>query len=129
MSNAANDAAIVVDLEGTGVPSPVAEIGVTPTAIDFGSLVVGNSDAAEVRIENTGTATLNVDILVINGDTDAFAVDGDTTGPFTLEPGEDMVAVVNFAPFEAGEATATLEISSNANETPQVTVELRGEGI
>ncbi|WP_089717933.1 choice-of-anchor D domain-containing protein [Candidatus Entotheonella palauensis] len=129
VSNAANDAAIVVDLEGTGVPSPVAEIGVTPTAIDFGSLVVGNSDAAEVRIENTGTATLNVDILVINGDTDAFAVDGDTTGPFTLEPGEDMVAVVNFAPFEAGEATATLEISSNANETPQVTVELRGEGI
>lgn len=129
VSNAANDATIVIDMDGTGVPSPVTEIDVTPTDIDFGNILVGNQDTAEVRIENTGTATLNIDALAISGDTDAFAVDDRTTGPFTLEPGEDTVVIVNFAPSQAGDANATLTITSNANETPEVTIELRGEGI
>ncbi len=129
VSNAANDATIVIDIDGTGVPSPVAEIDVTPTDIDFGNILVGNSDTAEVQIENTGTLTLNVDAPVISGDTDAFAVDGDTAGPFSLEPGESTSVIVSFTPPQTGEANATLAIISNANETPEVTVELRGEGI
>ena len=128
VSNTANDATIVVDITGTGVPSPVAEIGVTPTEIDFDNILVGNRDTAEVRIENTGTSTLNVEPLVVSGDTDAFTVD-ETPGPFILEPGEDVVVIVSFTPSQAGETNAALTINSNANETPEAEVDLRGEGL
>ncbi len=129
VSNATNDDTIVVDIDGTGVPRPVAEIDVTPTNIDFGNISVGDSGMAEVRIQNTGTSTLNVDALVLSGDTADFAVDDNTTGLFVIEPGEDVVVIVMFTPGQAGEASATLEISSNANETLETTVGLRGEGV
>ncbi len=127
VSNAANDDTIVIDVDGAGIPSPVAEIAVTPNIIDFGTLLGGNGETTEVQIENTGTLALNVDDLVLGGATDAFAVDD--TSAFTLEPGENTVIVVSFSPVQAGEANATLTINSNANETPEVIVELRSEGI
>jgi hypothetical protein len=55
-------------------------------------------------------------------------VEGDTAGPFTLEPGAAVAVIVSFTPLQVGAANATLGINSNANQTPAATVELRGEG-
>lgn len=125
-SDASNGIEQMVSLQGTGAGVP--ELTVSPLSIDFGTISVGNSSTAEVRIENSGTATLNVDALVISGDTAGFTVGGNTAGPFTLEPGAAVAVIVSFTPLQEGATNATLGINSNANPTPTATVELRGEG-
>jgi uncharacterized membrane protein len=124
LSNASNGVERRVPLQGTG--GGVSELTVSPLSIDFGNIAVGNSGTGEIRIENTGTAPLNVAPPVISGSTGEFAVD--TAGPVVLEPGEVVVVTATFTPSQAGAANATVAISSNADETPDATVELRGEG-
>ena len=127
LSNASNGAEQLIALQGSGEGVP--ELAVLPLSIDFGNVLVGSRGTAEVQIDNTGTATLNVASLVISGETGAFAVGDGSTGPFTLEPGENMAVSISFSPSQAGEARATLAIDSNANETPRATVALRGAGV
>ncbi len=89
---------VLVDIDGTGVPRPVAEIRVTPTNINFGDTTLGETRTADVSIENIGTSTLNVDPLSIRGDESDFAVDDSTTGPFAIEPGDDVVVTILYDP-------------------------------
>jgi hypothetical protein len=132
LSDASNGTAQLVSLQGTGESVPelgVPELAVSPLSIDFGDILVGSRGTAEVRIENTGTSTLNVDPLAIRGDTAAFAIGNDTAGPFSLEPGEAVAVGVSFTPSQVGGSSATLAINSNANQTPNATVELLGQGV
>ena len=118
-----------IDLQATGVGLGTPAVTITPLTIDFGNVLVGTSDSANVQIANTGSATLNVNAPVMRGDTAAFTFAGGAAAAFALQPGENAALVINFAPQQMGDAQADVDISSDAVNAPQLTASLSGAGV
>lgn len=112
----------LVTLRGHGLAAP--DIDVTPLALDFGSVPVGNKMPKSLQAKNVGAMTLVVDSLVISSP--VFTTEAQE---FALECNEDSLVTVVFTPTDTGAFAATLRIYSNdPNENPLV-VTLRGNGI
>jgi len=122
-----------VALSGTGLAvstTPEQNISVTPTALDFGSVVVGTDSAPQtVTVTNTGKADLTVTGISLTGDTDAFSLKSTTCTDPTLAPEESCSADIIFTPVTVGDKTGIAAISSNDPDTGVVDVELSGTGI
>jgi len=98
--------------------SPSAEVA--DTSVDFGKVVVGQSNQRQVSITNTGNVDLDINAGV---DGFAFSVNGDCTD---LAPGQSCDLTVGFTPSEQQTFTADLDLTSSI-DLPAVT--LTGEGI
>jgi N-acetylneuraminic acid mutarotase len=117
-------------LTGDGTPGP-AQLAVTPSTLDFGTVETGSTAALPVTVSNT--AASGSESLVVSGTTVAGAnaglfsdsfVDGT---PVTLAPGESTVIQVTFAPTAEGGASAALQITHDATGSP-ASVSLSGTG-
>lgn len=103
------------------------DVDVTPTTVDFGSVVVGNSSARTLTVENLGTAPLSVTATSVGGaNASHFTVTNG--GAFTLEPAENRTLTVVYAPTTNGTHDATVTVSSNDPDEPSVEVALGGTG-
>ena len=112
-----------VSVSGTGVRP---RIEVNPMAIDFGTQGVGTTSAQVMVLRNTGLSTLLISSISLTGpDAGAFTLEG-VTLPMALEPSQTRAVTVRFTPVVGGKATATLQVNSNDEETPVVTVSLTG---
>ena len=111
-----------VSLTGTGTaPGPV--LNATPSALSFGSTVVGQTTATQaVTISNAGTTSATVSAVSVTGD---FTQTNSCT---TIAVGASCTASVAFRPTVGGARTGTLTVTSNANNSP-TTVSLSGSGI
>jgi hypothetical protein len=128
-SDAANTREAKVALSGKGVAAPVSQINVTPSLLDFGEIAVRQDRALEVIIRNTGTADLILSKLMVAGGASAvFTVQAAPTLPVTIAPGATVTVQIRFCPSTAGTVTGTLQVTSNASNTPQVTISLNGTG-
>lgn len=120
-------------LEGLNVP----EIRVTPTAIDFGDITVGESSAAvTVSIINEGISNLNISDIVLS-DTTNYNLDvGGTTSACSVmgnvvPTGDNCTVRVTFTPTTASAPdpfNATVTINSDDGDEPAVPVDLTGTG-
>ena len=125
---------IVVAYAGTGgTGAPAAAIA--PTALTFTSQSVGTTGAAEsVTITNNGTAKLTMGGASLSGSgAAAFSFTGTSGGGCvaagaTLAVGASCSFNVSFSPATAGSFAASLSISDNAPNSPQI-VQLSGSGI
>jgi hypothetical protein len=121
-----NAASVSMTLMGIGVGENEAVVKLMPTAVDFGTLTLGNHAEENITLRNEGAVDL-VDIVI--------EIDGDNAGEFdmltdcsdSLKTGEDCSIVMNFTPTNAGERTATLTLTSSASSSPD-TVTLVGIG-
>lgn len=101
----------------------IADGDITPQGTDntlFTTVVVGNSQAKNFRIQNTGNAILNItSITMVGGTAPAdFAVSGITL-PTTIAAGASLDFTVTFSPSAAGIRNTTLTIVNNdSNENP-----------
>lgn len=103
-----------------------------PTGIlQFGSQTVGDASAPlTVTIENTGSGYLNdfsQTPLTASGD---FSVTGGTCGQATdggYSPGSGCTLIVTFTPTAAGAQTGSINVPSNAPNSPQ-SILLQGTG-
>lgn len=115
-------------LAGTGVAASLA-VGVTPTAMNQGTIVVGQNSAADyVYIRNTGTETVTFSANpAINGTnaSDFTTANYCATSGYTLAAGATCSITVTFAPGAAGARSATLTFADNAGSQ---TVALSGTG-
>lgn len=103
-------------------------VGLSPTSLDFGSVVVGSPSAAQtVTLTNRGAVALNISGIVVSGD---FALVGTTTCPSggTVVAGASCVIDVTFAPTATGNRTGAITITDDAPGSPRV-VSLSGTGI
>ncbi len=107
----------------SGGGAPVAEV--TPLALDFGTVEVGDWEILEVTVRNAGTSQLNV--------TAAELVDDDAESPFTaggaemaLRPTESGTISVSFRPQAPGAYDATLRFETNGAREPVVELPLAG---
>lgn len=89
---------------------PVSTCIVTPDAVDFGTLIIGQSASQPVRIRNTGNVTLSGEPSII-GDA-AFSLP--TPAPYTLAPGDSIQIMVLFTPVALGEVAASLDLGQDA---------------
>ncbi len=102
-------------------------IEVYPTTLDFGAMVTtGISGYQEVLVTNVGNATL--DIISVQPES---PTPYDVEGPLdlALSPGEFTLFQVYFDPEAEGSLTGRVHVRSSDLESPDVPVELLGEGI
>ncbi|UCH85171.1 MAG: choice-of-anchor D domain-containing protein, partial [Candidatus Latescibacterota bacterium] len=101
-----------------------ANIEVSHTEVDFGSLFVGNSVTRQISVHNVGTDDLVVgDITSSNPDFSADPVS------FTVPYGGHRTVFLTFAPTVVGAVADTLTILSNDPDEPEVAIAVVGEGI
>ena len=115
--------ALLFGCPSTGGGAPVADV--TPIALDFGTIEVGDWEILEITVRNAGTSQLNV--------TTAELLDEDTESPFTtggaemaLRPAETGTISVSFRPQAPGAYDATLRFETNAAREPVVEIPLAG---
>jgi hypothetical protein len=112
-----------VELLGQGV---LARLSPLPGNVDFGSVAVGGSTAANVVLANLGAATVTVSS--IGTPAAPFGRDGGdcATLPFDLAPGAQCSLGLSFAPASAGNHRGVLSIGSSASNP--LNVNLYGDG-
>jgi uncharacterized membrane protein len=101
-------------------------VTLTPTSLTFAKTKVGEtSKAKDVKLENTGSGTLNIASIVATGDF-AIAVSKKPCGS-TLAVGKSCKIAVTFTPEQTGTLTGDVIITDNAVNSPQE-VPLTGTG-
>ncbi|HKL25817.1 MAG TPA: choice-of-anchor D domain-containing protein, partial [Desulfuromonadales bacterium] len=96
--------------------------------LDFGQVPPGESAATSIRVLNTGSLAVSLGEVVANFAGGPFALDSDDCSRQTLTVGQACTLVVRFAPFEAGNFAAGLEIATDIPDQPVAAIDLRGVG-
>ena len=107
-------------LHVTGVP----DITTNPTSIAFGNTFIGFPQLRQLRVLNTGT-----DALVVTNIQSSDPAYGTDQTAFTVPPLGQALLFVTFNAPDAAAHPATLTISSNDPDSPQLVVALDGTGV
>ncbi len=116
-----------VPVSGVGGDGPTPDIEVEPTTLDFGAVAPGDTVLQYFTIDNVGDGTLEITDFRQEG-SGAFTVTPLPVG-HVIEPGATVdTIVVTYQPVNADGDNATLTLSSNDPDEPEVTVQLLGNG-
>ena len=123
--NAGNSPQTVL-LSGNGLPAPAVTL--TPASLTFATQPVNTtSDAQNVVLANTGSATLNIASITITGVNNGDFARTTTCGA-TVLAGANCAISVTFSPTAAGTRLAAVTITDDAGNSPQ-SVALSGTGV
>jgi hypothetical protein len=118
----ASNSPMMISLSGTGTQAGLA---ISPSALTFGNVVVGQTGSQNVELTNTGTTNIVINLATVAGN--GFGISG-LSLPKTLTGGQSLSFSVQFAPTAAGAATGSITFTDNAPTSPQ-TVTLVGSGV
>ncbi len=107
-----------------------AAISVTPRALNFGDVYVGQTGTIAVTVQNIGEAELV--ITDVSCDVGAFILPDLGGQNLVLQPGERFATEVSFAPDEAAEYNGNILVDCNAvngDENGNVVVSASGNGV
>ncbi len=122
-SNADNNPAFQLNMTGTGVIAPVAEIELDNETLTFAEIEVGQSATQDIVVTSTGNIDLVIDMMaLVPGGPDAVDFRQINDCPASLDPGSSCTITVTFEPLSGGDKTATLPINSNADLRPMIDV-------
>jgi hypothetical protein len=127
------DNAKISAIEIVPTESQPDELGASPSSVDFGTVVTGNSETETVTLTNLGNASnsshpdITISDVSITG-TDSGQFSQDFSGSVTLAPEESTTVDVTYSPSEAQNHAATMEVTHSGNNSP-LTVGLSGEGV
>ncbi|OZG70740.1 hypothetical protein BTA51_24450 [Hahella sp. CCB-MM4] len=103
------------------------DISVDPASIDFGDVQLGMSEQTDVTVSNKGGDILGINGVTLSGaDASEFVQTNNCT---TLAAGESCNISVTYAASEEGAQNAVLSIASDDPDTPNVTIDLSGNGL
>lgn len=108
----ANPPTLTIPLSGTGTAA--GQLGVSPTTLNFGNVVVGTSSTLNSTLGASGAP---VTVSSANSSSSEFTISG-LTPPVTIAAGKSQQYSVTFTPQASGTATATLTFVSNASNSP-----------
>jgi FG-GAP-like repeat/Abnormal spindle-like microcephaly-assoc'd, ASPM-SPD-2-Hydin len=117
-----------VSLDGTaGTPSAMASVA--PASLSFGNQFVGSSSAAQaITISSTGNIPLTIGSVSLSGAQVSDFSQTSSTCSSTLPNGSSCTVSINFTPAALGGGSASLTVTDNAGDSPQVT-SLSGTGV
>jgi hypothetical protein len=128
-SNDAASPSVTVTLSGTGVAAPAPNIALSPTSLPFGNVTVGGSASLTTRVQNTGTAPLNVtSIARCASPATSAEFTWSPAGPFAVAAGGSTTVTVTYAPKDAGADAGCIAFSSDDTAKPTVSVDVSGAG-
>ena len=122
---------LAVGLRGTGTAPPALPgIDVRPASLDLGRVRVGVAGPVQqVTVTSTGEAPLQVSGVALGGaGADQFRTTTNTCAQAVLDQGTSCTIGVGLLPTVAGDAVASLDITSNAPGSPS-SVALTGTGV
>ena len=109
---------------GTGMTNASAELSVTPSSLDFGSVIVGNSTTQQATLSaSNGSVTVSSD----QSSSSEFSLLSPSL-PVTLAAGQSIQATLQFTPNAAGTASGKIKFISTATNSPSL-VSLTGTGV
>jgi hypothetical protein len=111
---------VLIGLAGRGV-SATPQLSITPTAISFGGIAVGQSTSQSVTVSNTGNQ--NLTIQSVSSPTSPFSLSGAPANGSTLTPGQSTLVTATFAPTAPGQYASSFTVTSNGGT---ITVNLTG---
>ncbi|HGJ63868.1 TPA: choice-of-anchor D domain-containing protein, partial [bacterium] len=123
-SNDLDEPAVVVSVQGTGVVVPQPNIRVSPTSIDFGDVVLGESLIKYLNIYNDGSAVLQITSITSNNN--RFTILDNSTGIYS---GGVVQIRVKFEPQVLGSVSGFITIASNDPDEPSKQIAIKGKGI
>ncbi|SFS16244.1 PapD-like protein [Granulicella pectinivorans] len=107
-----------------GVSSP-AQIGVIPTSLDFGSVLVGQNASMTIQVTNTGVVPVQFNGVTVSGD---YSSSSNCPSPGgSLAAATSCTIQVGFSPTATGPRPGKLSLSTSASTLP-LTVTLAGVG-
>lgn len=115
---------INIPLTGTGIAATFI-LNASTSAVNFGSVSVSSNSTQTVVLTNGGNSNLNIQSISVSGA--GFSATG-VTAPVTLTPGQTATLNVSFAPASSGSLTGSIQISSNAIDSP-LNITLSGTGM
>lgn len=120
----ASDPTLTIPLSGNGTNTVfTAQLGVTPTTLGLGNVVVGTSGTASGTLSASGGS---VTVTAATTSSSAFVIGGITL-PVTIAAGQSVPFAVTFSPQASGTTGATLTFASNAQPS-STTESLTGSG-
>ncbi len=139
--NAGNVEAPPSSPDSTTVYSPVGQpsIGVSPSSLDFGDVLVGQSETLTVEVSNRGDAMLelpnapnvncpnaNVEVVISSRSAVSYSRSADAWA--SIAPDGSIVLQVTLTPSAAAEIAGTMTITSNDPNNPAVEVDISAMG-
>src|SRR5205814_321872 len=112
LTSDASNSTLTISLSGTGtVPG---QLSVSPSTLDFSSVVIGQSKNMTATLSATGS---NVTVSSASASTSEFTLSG-VSFPFTITAGQSKAITVTFTPQSSGTASATISFASSASNSP-----------
>src|SRR5437660_725793 len=112
LTSDASNSTLTISLSGTGtVPG---QLSVSPSTLDFSSVVIGQSKNMAATLSATGS---NVTVSSASASTSEFTLGG-VSFPFTITAGQSKAITVTFTPQSSGTASATISFASSASNSP-----------
>ena len=120
----ANNSNWNIALSGTGTTlTPQGELSISPTSINFGSVIVGSSLTRSATLTAAGASVTLSSAPSISA---PFSISG-LSYPLTLAAGQSASFSLSFAPKTSGAASQNISFASDASNTPTV-IALSGTG-
>ena len=121
--NSSSAKELTLSMLGTGIKD-ARTISASTTSLAFGNETVGSTGNLAVTLKNTGNLNVTISQVSLTG-IDASVSSG--LDGQTLAPGQTATVVVSFAPKSAERMSGSVQISSNATNSPTV-ITLSGTG-
>jgi hypothetical protein len=96
--------------------------------LNFGEVETGEFNSMELKIQNTGSADLNISNLGFK-ENSGFNLVNAIEFPLVIPPMEIFDIMISFSPVSVGLNKDTLLIESDAGESPNLKIPLKGTGI
>src|SRR5215469_8028822 len=122
-SNASNGI-VALPLSGVGQKA-FADLVVTPSSVNFGSLNLKAKGTQNVTLQNTGDVSMTVQGVTLAGAAFGYA---SLSPGFSLSPSQSVTFEVWFTPQVKGPASATMSFLSPSLSSP-ATLSLSGDGV
>jgi len=126
-SNDPDRPSVEVPLQGTGRVAYAPDIEVTPLALDFGDVELGEVGQDFVTVLNLGDAPLTLGTVTQSGAGTFRLASGDPSGAELL-PGASLPVLVEFAPVQTGGDSGVLTLRSDDADEPAIDVALQANG-
>lgn len=114
LTSDAKNPKFVINISGVGAPAETPHLTVTPSTLDFGSVTVGSKADLSLTLSASGAT---VTVTAAQSDSSEFTLPGIRL-PLTVPVGQSASVTVRFSPNASGLASATLTISSDADNSP-----------
>ena len=113
-----------IPLRGTGIKATQL-LSVSSTSLNFGNVAVGIPASQSVTLTSTGNSSVTLSGVSVSGA--GISVTG-ISNATVLNPGQTAAASVQFAPTTSGAISGSINIASNATNSPAV-ITVTGTGI